>query len=105
MREKKKQREKDYVSIYYMKRVIKTALFHILCIIFFGLIYCYCLENFNRDNKEKSFTDCLLLSTTIQAGVGISDLYPISFYGKLILIAQQIILLFTHLITLYIFTI
>lgn len=87
-----------------MKRVIKTALFHILCIIFFGLIYCYCLENFNRENKEKGFMDCLLLSTTIQAGVGMSDLYPTSFYGKLILIAQQITMIFTHLITLYIFT-
>ena len=89
-----------------MKRVIKTALFHLFCMVFFALLYCYFLENFNRDNnKEKSFTDCLLLSTTIQAGVGMSDLYPTSFYGKLILILQQIILLFTHLITLYIFTI
>jgi hypothetical protein len=87
-----------------MKLVIRTALFHLLCIIVFACIYFYISEKFQSDNKDKSFTDCLLLSTTIQAGVGISDLYPISFYSKLFLMLQQIILLFTHLITLYIFT-
>lgn len=91
-----------------MKVVIRSAIFHLLCIIVFACIYFYFSEKFHSnidsDNKKKSFTDCLLLSTTIQAGVGISDLYPITFYSKVILIIQQIILIFTHLITLYIFT-
>ena len=92
-----------------MKLVIRTGLFHLLCIIVFAFIYFYFSEKFQSDNKEKNvkykgFSDFLLLSTTIQAGVGISDLYPISFYTKIFLIIQQLILLFTHLITLYIFT-
>ena len=92
-----------------MKIVIRTAIFHILCIIIFALIYLYLSENFESNNEEKNikhrkFTDFLLLSTTIQAGVGISDLYPVAFYSKIVLIIQQVLLIFTHLITLYIFT-
>ena len=95
-----------------MKLVIRTALFHLLSIIIFALIYLYISEDFQSGNgdyerknkKYKNFTDFLLLSTTIQAGVGISDIYPISFYSKIVLIIQQIMLIFTHLITLYIFT-
>jgi hypothetical protein len=95
-----------------MKLVIRTALFHLLSIIIFALIYLYISEDFQSGNgdyeikntKYNNFTDCLLLSTTIQAGVGVSDLYPISFYSKIVLIIQQIMLIFTHLITLYVFT-
>lgn len=93
-----------------MKIVIRTALFHILCIIIFALVYLYLSEHFHSENGEKynkkynSLIDFILFSTTIQAGIGISDLYPISFYGKIVVILQQIMLIFTHLITLYIFT-
>lgn len=57
-----------------------------------------------KNKKYSTFTDFLLLSTTIQAGVGISDLFPISFYGKIAVILQQFILIMTHVITLYVFT-
>jgi uncharacterized membrane protein len=92
-----------------MKLVIRTVFFHILCIIFFAFIYLYLSDHFQSDNGEKNvrynkLIDFLLLSTTIQAGVGISELYPISFYSKIVLMIQQILLIFTHLITLYIFT-
>lgn len=92
-----------------MKIVIRTAVFHLLCILSFALIYLYLSEHFQSDqnakpHKNNNFTDFLLLSTTVQAGVGVSELYPISFYGKMVLIIQQILLIFTHLITLYIFT-
>lgn len=56
------------------------------------------------DKDKKSFVDYILLSTTIQAGVGISQLYPLSLYSKFVLITQQLFMLFTHIITLYIFT-
>jgi len=92
-----------------MKIVIRTVLFHILCIIFFALIYSYLSEHFQSTNREKNikynnFIDFLLLSTTIQAGVGISELYPVSFYSKIVLMIQEVLLILTHLITLYIFT-
>ena len=56
------------------------------------------------DKDKKSFVDYILLSTTIQAGVGISQLYPLSLYSKITLITQQLFMLFTHISTLYIFT-
>jgi len=92
-----------------MKLVIRTFIFHLLCIIVFSYLYFYLSEHF-QNNKEKknerynSYIDFFLLSTTIQAGVGISELFPISYYGKLAVIVQQFILILTHVITLYIFT-
>lgn len=89
-----------------MKIVIRTVLFHFVCILFFALFYYYFKDDFNPKKQERSLTaiDYLLLSTTIQAGVGISDIYPISFYGKIIMIIQQIIMLMSYIFTIYIFT-
>jgi hypothetical protein len=88
-----------------MKLVIRTFIFHILCILIFALIYSNVSEEFHiMEEDRKTFVDFLLLSTTIQAGVGISDLYPLSYYSKLVVIIQQMLMLFTHVITLYIFT-
>ena len=88
-----------------MKLVIRTFLFHILCILIFALIYSTLGEDFHiMEVDRKGFLDFLLLSTTIQAGVGISDLYPLSYYSKIVIIIQQMLMLFTHVITLYIFT-
>jgi hypothetical protein len=93
-----------------MKLVIRTVVFHALCIIAFALIYLHIDDNFQsnkvseKNKRYTSFIDFLLLSTTIQAGVGISDLFPISFFGKIAVIIQQFIMLLTHVITLYIFT-
>ena len=82
-----------------------SILFHFLCIFIFALFYYYFKDHFHREQKNEEFTilDYFLLSTTIQAGVGISDIYPISFYGKVIMILQQILMIMTHVVTLYIF--
>lgn len=88
-----------------MKLVIRTFVFHILCILVFALIYSNVADEFHVMGKHKNnFIDFLLLSTTIQAGVGISNLFPLSYYSKIIVIIQQMLMLFTHVITLYIFT-
>jgi|1048.fasta_scaffold10833_4 hypothetical protein len=90
-----------------MKLVIRTFFFHILCIIIFAIAYNYNSENFDvldTNNKTATFLDYLLFSTTIQAGVGFSYLIPISVIGKITIILQQLLMLFTHVITLYIFT-
>ena len=91
-----------------MKLVFRTLFFHILCIAIFAFLYYKFREDF-ADEKENlkvkiSVIDSVLLSTTIQAGVGISKIYPDTLYGKIIMIIQQMILIMTHLITLYIFT-
>jgi len=92
------------VYYYIMKIVIRTVVFHILCILCFALFYYYFKDHFqNKTDEEFTTVDYILLSTTIQAGVGISDIYPISFYGKIIMIIQQILMIMTHVFTLYIF--
>ena len=88
-----------------MKIVIRTVVFHIFCIIFFAFLYANLSGQLHiQDNDKLRFIDFLLLSTTIQAGVGISQLYPLSYYSKIVVIVQQMLMLFTHVITLYIFT-
>ena len=89
-----------------MKIVIRTFFFHILCIIIFGLLYYYFREDFKTHVKEEfTLLDYLFLSTTIQASVGLTDIYPIAFYGKLIMMIQQLVMIMTHVFTIYFFTI
>ena len=88
-----------------MNLLIRTFIFHILCIITFALIYFNISEEFSIIEKDKNtFVDFLLLSTTIQAGVGITDLYPSSYYSKVLVIIQQIVMLLANIITIYLFT-
>jgi hypothetical protein len=89
-----------------MKLLIRTVFFHMLCILVFALFYYYFKDDFKTPIKEKfTVLDYIFLSTTIQSGVGIADIYPISFYGKLIMIIQQIVMIMTQVFTIYIFTI
>jgi hypothetical protein len=89
-----------------MKLAIRAFIFHILCVIIFAILYSSLSEDFYviKEDYKKSFLDFILLSTTIQAGIGISVLYPLSYYSKIAVIIQQMLMLFTHIITLYIFT-
>lgn len=99
-----------------MKRVIKTVAVHLFFIIFFAIFYYYFSTHFekNTPNTNKNYKcdteldliiDFLLFSTTIQAGVGISELSPNSIYGKIFMILQQLIMISINVITIYIFTI
>ena len=91
-----------------MKLLFRTAFFHIFCIIIFSLIYLYYKEDFQpakeTDKDYKSFINFLNLSVTIQSSVGISDLVPITPTAKFIVMFQQVLLIFTNILTLYIFT-
>ena len=94
----------NYLFTYIMRLAIKTIVFHFLCILLFTLLYFYWQDNFNTQQKDEfTMLDSFFLSTTIQAGVGLSDIYPISFYGKLIMIIQQLCMIMTHVFTLYLF--
>lgn len=95
-----------------MKLVFRTVVFHFLCILIFGLLYWRYTSHFIRDiglsaNHKiltPSLIDHLFLSTTIQAGVGYSDLYPITTITKSLMILQQFIMISTHVFIIYIFT-
>ena len=88
-----------------MKILIRTVLFHILCIFLFAFLYYYFREDFKTQIKEKfTVLDYIFLSITIQSGVGLTDIYPVEFYGKLVMIIQQLVLIMTHVFTVYVFT-
>jgi len=94
-----------------MKIVLRTVVFQFICILFFGLIYLSFKNHFTRDpaytvdkKKEPELLDCLFLATTVQAGVGYSDLYPITDASKIIMIIQQFIMISLNVFLLYIFT-
>ena len=88
-----------------MKIAIRTLFFHFLCITVFGIFYYNYQSHFQHTatQERKSILDYILLSTTIQAGVGISDIYPITNVGKIVMILQQLIMILTHVFTLYFF--
>ena len=88
-----------------MKLAIRTVCFHFLCILIFGIIYYNIQYQFQHkdEQRRKSILDYILLSTTIQAGVGFSDIYPITSISKSIMILQQILMIMTHVFTLYFF--
>lgn len=90
-----------------MKLVIRTMLFHIICILMFATCYYILSDSFvdkSETNENKTFLDYFLLSVTIQSGVGYSFLDPINYYSKIFVILQQLIMMSTHIITLYVFT-
>jgi len=88
-----------------MKIVIRTLVFHYLCIIFFAFMYLSINEQFINTKKTKlGMIDFVLFSTTIQAGVGDSHIYPVSDTSKLLMIVQQILMISTHVVSIYFFT-
>jgi hypothetical protein len=88
-----------------MKIVIRTLVFHYLCIIFFAFMYLSIHEQFINTKKTKlGMIDFVLFSTTIQAGVGNSHVYPMSDMPKIIMIIQQILMISTHVVSIYFFT-
>jgi len=98
-----------------MRRIVQTLAIHLFCILFFAFFYYYFslhfdnskqnkFEQYTRESKIDSIIDFFLFSTTIQAGVGISDIVPISIYGKILMIIQQILLISISVITIYVFT-
>ena len=89
-----------------MKMVFRTVFFHLICIIVFTFIYKYiAIDLKDNDKKTVDFIDYLLLSVAIQSGTGFSVVNPKNNIGKIAVIIQEFILIFTHVFTIYIFTI
>lgn len=91
-----------------MKLVFRTALFHVFSIFVFSIIYLLYKDHFQpgkeTDKDYKSYINFLNLSVTIQSSVGLTDLVPISEIAKFIIMFQQLLLIFTNIFTIYIFT-
>jgi len=87
-----------------MKLVLKTFLFHAMCILFFSIVYRTEKKSFDNLNENSNFIDFLSLSTTIQAGVWYSKIYPNNDWVKTLMIIQQLLMISTNIFTIYIFT-
>jgi hypothetical protein len=97
-----------------MKLVFRTLVFHIFCIVLFALIYLSLdkhflplnedIHRFNLDDYYRQVLDYFLLSTSIQTSIGLTNLYPVSPLAKIMLMLHELIMVSTHLFTLYIFT-
>jgi hypothetical protein len=88
-----------------MKLAIRSIIFHLFCILVFGILYYNIQSHFQNavGQERRSFLDYIFLSTTIQASVGITDIYPVTTIGKLVMILQQLLMIMTHVFTLYFF--
>ena len=97
-----------------MKRVVQILALHFICIIFFTFFYYHFSDHFDNTQSKmrhykketlfEPFVDFFLFSTTIQTGVGISNILPISLYAELFMIVQQLILISVNVLALYVFT-
>ena len=89
-----------------MKMVFRTVFFHLICIIVFTFIYKYiAIDLKDSDKNPVDFIDYLLLSVAIQSGTGFSVVNPKNDISKIVVIIQEFVLIFTHVFTIYIFTV
>jgi len=92
-----------------MKYVIRGAIYNLLCILVFFLLYLSFKHHFTLDpslitHKPPKISDLLFLSTTVQAGVGYSIVYPLTYTSKMIMIFQQFCMIISNLTIFYLFT-
>ena len=89
-----------------MEHVLASFFFHVFFAIIFSLIYYWIgVSNFqfSADNyRQPTYTDFLSFSTSIQAGVGISNLNPNTELCNIILTIQQFLLIATNVFLVYI---
>ena len=75
----------------------KTLSLNFVAILLFTLLY-FTLskaggEQFNGLDKESSFLDHLYFAFTVQSTVGFGDIYPVSPMAKILVMAQQSVLI------------
>jgi hypothetical protein len=92
-----------------MKHIYQTFLFQVVCILLFGALYWSFRDDFtinikHGEKKNLEILDCFYTSVTIQSGVGYSILSPETNDAVLILMTQQIVMIFSNILILYFFS-
>jgi hypothetical protein len=88
------------------RMVFYTFIFNIISIIIFSIIYANISpNNFEPLNPkdELTYVDYLFYSVTIQSGVGLPDVTALSDLAKILAMIQQLILMSTAFILVYLF--
>ena len=93
-----------------MNILLKIILYQFGFLLFFSILYFNYKDHFIRDNSvvghhKITFIDCLLLSTTIQSAIGYTDLFPVTHLSKILLTIQQMVVICTYSLFLYLFTV
>ena len=88
-----------------MRVVLKLLFVNMVIILIFSAIYINIGKShfIKPDGSHPKYIDCLLESITIQAGVGMSTIIPNTILAKIVVMIQQLLLICTSAITLYIF--
>jgi hypothetical protein len=90
--------------------LIKGIFFHIACLAIFTLIYFIIyeneFENVIEENKKRlskmdKLVDCFYFSTTVEAGVGLTSLQPITYLAKVLVCIQQFCMIFGNIFIFY----
>ena len=79
-------------------------MFQVMCVLLFSVLY-YKLQTPISNVDTMNYSDALLLSVTIQSGVGIAYIIPQSNICKILMIIQQFIMILSYIFILYIFTV
>jgi hypothetical protein len=98
--------KKNFTNISIFKHPLMLLLFfNFLNIFIFFMFYWVYQDDFNfkdllyvDDKRKKTVWDILLLSTTVQAGVGITSVYPTTNIASGILTLQQITMIIANII-------
>jgi len=96
-----------------LRIAFKSVIFHLLCIIIFYSVYSllpinsFLPEINDTDANKKKYSPALLdlmyLTVTIQAGVGMPSITPVTTLSKVVIILQQLFRIFATIIILYMF--
>ncbi len=79
-----------------LRIILKAVLTKIVVILFFAGIYYYLREEFEHigfTDRPTTLYDCINLSTTIQATIGISNIYPTGVLSYIVMLIQQILVI------------
>ncbi len=89
-----------------MRLIVASFLLNLFLVIIFGFIYWKYNDQFSKENFgdvliKGDWLDYFYLSVTIQAGVGYKGLTPITNIGKILLMIQQMTMITTNIIVMY----
>ena len=76
--------------------ILQAVLTKIVVILFFAGIYYYLRDEFEHivvTDRPTTLYDCLNLSTTIQATIGLSNIYPTGGLSYIVMLIQQILVI------------
>jgi hypothetical protein len=93
----------------YMTQLFKTFIFEVVCVIIFGCLYWIYRDDFSltfasKKKNDLSILECFYTSVTVQSGVGYSILNPNNKRAVLLLMIQQLIMIFANILMVYLFS-